>query len=112
MENREGNENKEIKELKTKVEELTKEIADLKDMCTHTYSDVACCMMAAELLIRKNFEEVYGHGGDILRDVKSCLQTINCAKLADSFYMHRSLENNSNKDDAEKFVEFLKGLFN
>lgn len=42
MENGEGNENKEIKELKTKVEELTKEIADLKDMCTHTYSDVAC----------------------------------------------------------------------
>lgn len=65
-----------------------------------------------ELLIRKNFEEVYGHGGDILRDVKSCLQTINCAKLADSFYMHGSLENNPNKKDAEEFVKFLNDLFN
>lgn len=112
MENREQNENKEIEELKNKVEELTKEVADLKDMCTHTFSDVACCMMAAELLIRKNFEEVYGHGGDILRDVKSCLQTISYAKLADSFYMEHALENNPNKKYAEEFVEFLKGLFN
>lgn len=66
-----------------------------------------------ELLIRKNFTEVYGHGGgDILKEVRDCLRTIDCAKLADSFYMHRSLENSSNKEDAEKFVEFLKGLFN
>lgn len=69
-------------------------------------------MMAAELLLRKNFEEVYGHGGSMLRDVKSCLQTINCAKLADSFYMQRASEDNPNKKDTEKFVEFLKGLFN
>ncbi len=108
METEKKNENKEIEELKNKVEELTKEVADLKDMCTYTYSDVACCMMAAELLIRKNFEEVYGHGGDILRDVKSCLQTINCAKLADSFYMHRFLENNSNKEEAKKVCRVFK----
>ncbi len=112
MEKREENENKEIEELKNKVEELTKEVTNLKDMCTHTYSDVACCMMAAELLIRKNFEEVYGHGGDILREVKSCLQTINCAKLADSFYMKRTFEDNFKKQDTKKFVKFLNDLFN
>lgn len=115
MENREEkeNENKEIKELKTKIEELTKEVADLKDMCTNTYSDVACCMMAAELLIRKNFTEVYGHGGgDILKEVRSCLQTIDYAKFADSLYMKRAVENNPSKEDAEKFIKFLKGLFN
>lgn len=112
MENREESENKEIKELKTNVEELTKEVADLKDMCTHTYSDVACCMMAAELLMRKDFEEIYGQGGNILKDARDCLRTIDYAKLADSFYMKRSFENNLSKEDAEKFVEFLKGLFN
>ena len=108
MENREQNENKEIEELKNKVEELTKEVAGLKDMCTHTYSDVACCMMAAELLLRKNFDAVYEHG----REVKSCLQTISYAKLADSFYMQYELEDNPKKDDAEEFVKFLNDLFN
>lgn len=72
MENREQNENKEIEELKNKVEELTKEVADLKEMCKHTFSDVACVMMASDLLLRKNFEEVYGHGGNLLMEAKSC----------------------------------------
>lgn len=93
MENREQkNENKEIEELKNKVEELTKEVADLNEMCKHTFSDVACVLMAADLLLRKNFEEVYGHGGSLLRETKSCLQTISYAKLADSFYMQHALE--------------------
>ena len=109
---REENENKEIKELKTKVEELTKEVADLKDMCKHTYSDVACVMMASELLLRKNFEEIYGKGGSLLNDVKSCLRTIEYAKLADSFYMRQSIENSPDKVDAEEFVKFLNDLFN
>lgn len=113
MEKREENENKEIEELKNKVEELTKEVAGLKDMCTHTYSDVECCMMAAELLLRKNFTEVYGHGGgDILIEVRDCLRTIDYAKLADSLYMKRSVENIPNKEDLEKSIKFLKGLFN
>lgn len=97
MENREENENKEIEELKNKVEELAKEVADLKDMCTHTYSDVACCMMAADLLLRKNFKEECVHEDSLSREVKSCLQTISYAKLADSFYMEHALENNSKK---------------
>lgn len=112
MENREGNENKEIEELKNKVEELTKEVTDLKEMCKHTFSDVACVMMAADLLLRKNFEEVCGHGGSLLRETKSCLQTISYAKLADSFYMQHALENNPKKKDAEEFVKFLNDLFN
>lgn len=112
MEAEKKNENKEIEELKNKVEELTKEVADLKDMCTHTFSDVACVMMASDLLLRKNFEEVYEHGGNLLREVKSCLQTINYAKVADSFYMQHSLESSPKKEDAEKFVKFLNDLFN
>lgn len=112
MENREQNENKEIEELKNKVEELTKEVADLKEMCKHTYSDVACCMMAAELLIRKNFKEVCVHEGSLLMEAKSCLQTISYAKLADSFYMQHALEDNPKKQDAEEFVKFLNDLFN
>lgn len=112
MENREENENKEIKELKNKVEELTKEVADLKEMCKHTFSDVACVMMAADLLLRKNFEEVYEHGGSLLRETKSCLQTISYAKLADSFYMQHSSESSHKKEDAEEFVKFLNDLFN
>lgn len=115
MENREQNENKEIEELKNKVEELTKEVADLKEMCKHTFSDVACVMMASDLLLRKNFEEVYGHGGNLLKEAKSCLQTISYAKLADSFYMQHALDNKLNKpskEDAEEFVKFLNDLFN
>lgn len=112
MENREQNENKEIEELKNKVEELTKEVADLKEMCKHTFSDVACVMMASDLLLRKNFEEVYGHGGNLLKEAKSCLQTISYAKLADLFYMQHALENNPKKEDAEEFVKFLNDLFN
>ena len=101
MENREENENKEIEELKNKVEELTKEVADLKEMCKHIFSDVACVMTAADLLLRKNFDAVYEHGGNLLREVKPCLRTINHAKVADTFYMQRSFEDNSNKKDAE-----------
>lgn len=115
MENREQNENKEIEELKNKVEELTKEVADLKEMCKYTFSDVACVMMAADLLLRKNFDAVYEHGGNLLREVKSCLQTINYAKLADSLYMQRSLDNKPNKpnkEDEEEFIKFLDNLFN
>lgn len=110
MENREQNENKEIEELKNKVEELTKNVTDLKEMCKHTFSDVACVMMAADLLLRKNFKEV--HEGSLLRETKSCLQTISYAKLADSFYMQCALENNPKKKDAEEFVKFLNDLFN
>ena len=115
MENREQNENKEIEELKNKVEELTKEVTDLKEMCKHTFSDVACVMIAADLLLRKNFDAVYEHGGNLLREVKSCLQTINYAKVADSFYMQHALDNKlnkPNKEDAEEFVKFLNDLFN
>lgn len=102
MENREENENKEIKELKNKVEELTKEVADLKEMCKHTFSDVACVMMAADLLLRKNFDAVYEHGGNLLREVKSCLRTINYAKVADSFYMQHALYDNPKKKMMQK----------
>lgn len=87
---------------------MTKEVADLKEMCKHTFSDVACVMMAADLLLRNNFKEDCVHGGSLLREAKSCLQTISYAKLADLFYMRRSLENNSDKEDAEEFVEFFK----
>lgn len=112
MEKREENENKEIEELKNKVEELTKVVTNLEEMCKHTFSNVSCVMMAVDLLLRKNFEEVYEHGGDLLREAKSCLQTINCAKIADSFYMQRSLQDNPNKKDAEELVKFLNDLFN
>lgn len=112
MENREQNENKEIEELKNKVEELTKVVTNMEKMCKHTFSDVACVMMSVDLLLRKNFEEVYGHGGNLLRETKSCLQTINYAKIADSFYMQHSLESNPKKEDAEEFVKFLNDLFN
>ena len=112
MEEREENENKEIEELKNKVEELTKVITNLEEMCKHTFSDVARVMMAADLLLRKNFEEVYEHGGNLLREAKSCLQTIDYAKLADSFYMQHVLEDNPKKQDAEEFVKFLNDLFN
>ena len=112
MENREENENKEIEELKNKVEELTKEVADLKEMCKHTFSDVVCVMMAADLLLRKNFDAVYEHGGNLSGEVKSCLQTINYAKVADSFYMQHELYDNPKKDDAEEFIKFLNDLFN
>lgn len=114
MENREENENKEIEELKNKVEELTKVVTNMEEMCKHTFSDVACVMMAADLLLRKNFEEVYEHGGNLLREVKSCLQTINYAKVADLFYMQHALDNKLNKpskEDAEEFIKFLNDLF-
>ena len=99
---------------------MTKEVADLEEMCKHTFSDVACVMMAADLLLRKNFEEVYEHGGDLLRETKSCLQTISYAKVADSFYMQHALDNKLNKlnklnkpskEDAEEFIKFLNDLF-
>ena len=76
---------------------MTKEVADLKEMCKHTFSDVSCVMMAVDLLLRKNFKEVYEHGGSLLRETKSCLQTISYAKLADSFYMQHALEDNPKK---------------
>lgn len=112
METEKKNENKEIYELKNKVEELTKIVTNLEEMCKHTFSDVACVMMASDLLLRKNFEEVYEHGGNLLRGAKSCLQTINYAKVADSFYMQHSLESYPKKQDAEEFVKFLNDLFN
>lgn len=112
MENREQNENKEIEELKNKVEEFTKVVTNLEEMCKHTFSDVACVMMAADLLLRKNFKENCVHEGSLLREAKSCLQTISYAKLADSFYMQHALEDNPNKKDAEEFVKFLNDLFN
>lgn len=91
---------------------MTKEVADLKDMCTHTFSDVACVMMSVDLLLRKNFEEACVHKNSLSREVKSCLQTISCAKLADSFYIQHLLEDNPKKQDAEEFVKFLNDLFN
>lgn len=106
MENREQNENKEIEELKNKVEELTKEVTDLKEMCKQTFSDVACVMMASDLLLRKNFEEVYGHGGNLLKETKSCLQTISYANLADSFYMQHSLEDNPKNRMQKSLLSF------
>lgn len=112
MENREQNENKEIEKLKNKVEELTKVVTNMEEICKHTFSDVACVMMAADLLLRKNFKEECVHEDSLSREVKSCLQTISYAKLADSFYMEHALENNSKKKDAEEFVKFLNDLFN
>lgn len=91
---------------------MTKVVTNLEEMCKHTFSDVACVMMAADLLLRKNFDAVYEHGGNLLREVKSCLQTINYAKVADSFYIQHALEDNPNKEDAEEFVKFLNDLFN
>lgn len=64
------------------------------------------CLMAADLLLRKNFDAVYEHGGNLLGEVKSCLQIISYAKFSDSLYMQHALEDNPKKDDAEEFVKF------